>query len=120
MKILIALIIGLFLAPMAMADYDHYPPGEPAATTTVINQGAKSQDIDYGAAMALAAAQHHFDFGTFSPQGSIAAARYGASTVLSLAMGWRPCDTCMLLNGSVGAGTVDGKKALAVGGSWRF
>lgn len=87
--------------------------------TTNINKGSSESE---GVALGIAQAQHQFDFGTYSAQGSVAIGGYEDRRAVSIGFGKRmggaTGDNRMLLNGSIGIeeGKMGGGAAL----NWRF
>lgn len=69
-----------------------------------------------GTALGIATAQHQFDFGTYSWQGSVGIGAYDDAEAVSFAMGKR-IDR-MMFNGSVGI--ENGKTGVGAGLNWRF
>ena len=55
-----------------------------------------------GTALGIAAAQHQFDMGTYSWQGSVAVGGYDSEHAISLGLGKRKCRKCPMVNGSIG------------------
>ena len=107
----IGVIVFFSLLRHALADERCISP----TMNTTINNGINK--IDSSVVLPMAMAQHNFDFGTYSLQGSLAAAAYGHNAAISYAMGKRIKDG-PLVNVSV-SGTTEN---LAVGGAinWRF
>lgn len=86
--------VGFLITTACYADnyHHHSQPILPANTTTNIYSTK-------GVALGIAAAQHNFDYGTFSWQGSIATGSYDNSTAFSFGLGKRFKST--LINGSI-------------------
>ena len=99
-------LILFLLSFNAMADNYHHGTAD-----TIVNNTTSE-----GVALGIAVAQHHFDFGTNSWQGSVGAGYFDDDTALSLAIGKR--FGRMLINGSVSY--EDDKTGLGVGLNWRF
>lgn len=98
------LFFGL-LANAYSHDYHHY---ESVTVTNAANNN--------GVALAIAASQHQFDFGTHRWQGSIAAGSFGGESALSFGVAKR-LDR-VLLNGSFG---MQGSSVgIGIGANWRF
>lgn len=79
--------------------------------TTIINNTTSE-----GAALGIAVAQHHFDFGTLVWQGSIGAGHYDGSEAVSFAIGKR--FDRILVNVSIT--TEDQETGYGAGVNWRF
>ena len=88
----VATLFFLALSQSYGGEYHHSQPILPSNTTTNIYSTK-------GAALGIAAAQHNFDYGTFSWQGSIATGSYDNSTAFSFGLAKRFKST--LINGSV-------------------
>lgn len=105
----VAIVAVLFVINEAVAR--DYEPVKPIVTETTVNK-----NVVRGAALGMAMAQHHFDFGTYSLQGSVAASSYDDSEAASFAIGKR--FDRVLVNGSIGR--EDGVTGVAAGVNWRF
>ncbi len=84
----------------------------PASTVTTVTTLEQSK----GVALAIATAQHSFDWGSYDLQGSLAVGSYGSSDALSVGVAKR--FDRILINGSVG--TEDGKTGYGAAVNWRF
>ena len=103
----IGLLLGLLLAGDSEASGRHHE---------VTNISEVTNTYSSGNAIAIATAQHHFDFGTHSFQGSVGAGHYQNDTAVSFAIGKR--FGRMLINGSVGSES--GNTSVGAGINWRF
>jgi len=111
-------VVLLFLCSSVFASDAFVNTVEHTNTETIVVKNSGSA----GVAQSLAAAQHHFDFGTYSYQGSLGAAQYNNKTALSFGLAKRMCKdqykNCVMINGSVGI--TDGREAVGAGINWRF
>ena len=113
------LFLILCLAPsLAYADDPHHEDTGGMTTienTTIVHKSSSNTE---GVALAIAAAQHQFDFGTYSSQASIAAGSYDGNDALSIGAGKRLKDSRALVNGSIGI--ENGKVGIGAAINWRF
>lgn len=99
-----------FAANIAYAHDKHDKYINNEQTQIVSNQTQK------GVALGIAAANHHFDLGTYETQISLAAGSYSGSEAVSIAIGKRVKD--VLINGSIGR--EGGKTGIGIGVTFRF
>ena len=97
------IVLLFFWAGITMA-HDRYQP-------TIIN----NYDSE-GTALAIAKAQHNFDWSTGKWQGSVGLGSFDNTDAISFGMGKRVGQT--LLNGSIGR--ENGKYGYGIGVNWRF
>lgn len=103
-------ILALFLVTSsAFAD-------RPQRVTTVTNVSNYADTV--GVASAIAHAQHQFDWGTYSYQGSVGVGIFNSREAVSVAFGKRFTKKGGLLNASLSL--EDGKVGIGVGYNWRF
>ena len=105
------LILFLLATPVYASNWHHHHD-QPTTNTTTNNTVINNE----GVALAIAKAQHHFDFGTHSWQGSIGVGTFDSESAISFGVAKR-LDR-VLVNGSVGF--EDGKTGAGVGINWRF
>lgn len=70
----------------------------------------------HGVALAIASAQHNFDFGTHSWQGSVGTGFYNGNSAVSFALGKR--FNKVIISGSLGI--EEGNLGGGIGVTWRF
>lgn len=108
---IIGLFLGLLLCSPAQAGGRHYH--EPVNNVTNVTRINQSND---GIANAIAAAQHQFDFGTHSWQGSIGVGSYASETSVSFGVAKRL--NRALVNASF---SMDSEhNGVGLGVNWRF
>jgi len=94
----IILLAGLLPALLYAADPHHdHQPGE---TTTIINTYKSIEANDSATAIGIAAAQHHFDAGTYLLQGSVGLGSFNGANALSFGFAKRIGVGKPLVNGS--------------------
>jgi len=89
-----------------------YASGDRSTTTTTNTYNYSSVTDARGVAIAIASAQHNFDYGTYSWQGSVGAGYYNGEDAVSFGVAKRVGK--ILMNGSI---TPD---SIGVGVNWRF
>jgi len=94
-------------------DHYDYDGGGDSYVTNVDRTG----DAE-GVALAIAAAQCQFDFGTYSTQGCVSAGSYDNKDAINFGVGKRFGKNRLLLNGSVGI--ENGKTGVGAAVNWRF
>lgn len=106
---MIKYVVLLMFSTTLFAGGSHHEPATNTTTTTNITNTS-------GTALAIATAQHNFDFGTHSWQGSIGVGSFDSESAISFGVAKR-LDR-VLVNGSFAR--EDNKTGVGVGVNWRF
>lgn len=123
MKKIFLVVLLMFLASTAYAVDPHHDP-EPITVieehvtyidNSIIKKGSASE---YGIALAIANAQHHFALGTYSWQAAVGLGRFEENQAISFGVAKRVYSDQLLLSGSLGI--ENGRKGAGVGLNWRW
>jgi len=113
--IIFAMMLAIIVSRDSEGSDPHHDHESSTNTTTILNSRIENTD---GIALAIAAAQHQFDWGTYSLQGSIGVGEYDGNNAISFGIGGRIGKDRMLVNGSIGV--EEGKTGIGAGLNWRF
>jgi len=116
-------IIMIAIMAISMNIYADNPHHDEEKESVVTNTSTSIyNEYNIQSAIAIAAGQHHFDYGTYAYQKSVTAAVYGDSSAVSAALAHRECRDCGLFSASISAGNVnnDTQIGIGIGYTWSY
>ena len=125
----VLILIAMLISTSILADSEHSKHRKHHKHTNIYNTEVKDNitnntsvynEYNIQSSIALAAAQHHFDYGTYALQKSVSAATLGNANAFSGAVALRKCRDCGLYSASVSLGEINNRiqAGIGVGYTW--